>query len=416
MPILGRLLELLRSLFGRGKVPPTPPADDSEQSDATVRGEILVEEPPDQPQDEVDDPDYDLENETPDDDTPRDPLPEPDPATLDKVERAMAPVAPWRERQQWLKDLGYDPGPVDGKPGKRTDAAVRAFQRDRGLKVDGMWGPKTDAAARKALQERALSVPVAPPPPLFIVPKFEDMIGDVVLDDAFWSSFEDLTSKSNVLDDEGRRRRKGTRKVAALVRECWHQTAFTWRPYRELRAAKKFSSHHKINAHLCFDTDGAILLVHPLLAYLWTANSFNPDCLSFEIMGNFEGILGTGNWYKPDKFGRARPTRIQIIRARQMTIWLMDPEQGPADDKLPDPLREWRLACRKLGGSPLKWVNAHRQATDDREIDCGSELWYHVVRWAVEKIASLSVGPERGKGMKIPSEWMAKPVVPPQAA
>jgi len=39
--------------------------------------------------------------------------------------------------QQLLSDLGYDPGPVDGKPGRRTRAAIRAFQESEGLTADG---------------------------------------------------------------------------------------------------------------------------------------------------------------------------------------------------------------------------------------------------------------------------------------
>jgi putative peptidoglycan binding protein len=39
--------------------------------------------------------------------------------------------------QRQLIRLGYAPGPVDGLPGPRTRAAIRAFQRDAGLTVDG---------------------------------------------------------------------------------------------------------------------------------------------------------------------------------------------------------------------------------------------------------------------------------------
>lgn len=49
--------------------------------------------------------------------------------------------------QARLTDLGYTPGAVDGSMGPRTLAAVKAFQRDRGLTSDGVVGPAT----RKAL-------------------------------------------------------------------------------------------------------------------------------------------------------------------------------------------------------------------------------------------------------------------------
>ena len=39
--------------------------------------------------------------------------------------------------QTYLTLLGYDPGPLDGLPGRRTTEAVRRFQRDFGLAATG---------------------------------------------------------------------------------------------------------------------------------------------------------------------------------------------------------------------------------------------------------------------------------------
>jgi len=50
---------------------------------------------------------------------------------------------PVRQLQQALKDLGYDPGAVDGQFGTKTESAVKAFQHDRGLTVDGIVGEIT---------------------------------------------------------------------------------------------------------------------------------------------------------------------------------------------------------------------------------------------------------------------------------
>lgn len=48
--------------------------------------------------------------------------------------------------QSLLTYLGYDPGEVDGLPGRNTRRAVLAFQAQEGLAQDGSPGPLTQAA------------------------------------------------------------------------------------------------------------------------------------------------------------------------------------------------------------------------------------------------------------------------------
>ena len=48
--------------------------------------------------------------------------------------------------QRRLAAMGYDPGPIDGRYGPRTAAAVRAFQQSAGIAVDGVAGPQTQAS------------------------------------------------------------------------------------------------------------------------------------------------------------------------------------------------------------------------------------------------------------------------------
>ncbi len=74
--------------------------------------------------------------------------------------------------QQRLNSLWYDPGPADGFWGKKTEAALKEFQANNGLKADGIYGPKSAAKLASAnpkkglkgpLPDRAPATPVASP-------------------------------------------------------------------------------------------------------------------------------------------------------------------------------------------------------------------------------------------------------------
>ena len=64
---------------------------------------------------------------------------------------AEASRASTRDLQEKLTLLGYEPGPIDGRVGPKTRAAIRAFQQDSDLAVDGIVGPRTRAALDTAL-------------------------------------------------------------------------------------------------------------------------------------------------------------------------------------------------------------------------------------------------------------------------
>lgn len=54
--------------------------------------------------------------------------------------------------QSLLTYLGYDPGDVDGIPGRNTRQAVLSFQAAEGLETDGSPGPLTQAALLDAVE------------------------------------------------------------------------------------------------------------------------------------------------------------------------------------------------------------------------------------------------------------------------
>lgn len=58
--------------------------------------------------------------------------------------------------QRALQRLGYDPGPIDGLPGRMTSGAIAEYQADHPpLVVDGIIGPRTRESIELALQTQA---------------------------------------------------------------------------------------------------------------------------------------------------------------------------------------------------------------------------------------------------------------------
>lgn len=48
-----------------------------------------------------------------------------------------------QQAQKKLKELGYDPGPIDGLWGRKTETAVKKFQQEHSLSVTGKFDKET---------------------------------------------------------------------------------------------------------------------------------------------------------------------------------------------------------------------------------------------------------------------------------
>lgn len=70
------------------------------------------------------------------------------PTSVPTVAPTKTPVAAYdvADVQRRLKSAGFDPGIVDGSFGRKTSAALRAFEASRGLLADGLLDPQTVAA------------------------------------------------------------------------------------------------------------------------------------------------------------------------------------------------------------------------------------------------------------------------------
>ena len=63
-------------------------------------------------------------------------------------DNAVAPLDSLKDIQAFLNCNGFNPGPIDGLSGSRTDGAIKSFQRTVGLTADGEVGPATKQAMR----------------------------------------------------------------------------------------------------------------------------------------------------------------------------------------------------------------------------------------------------------------------------
>jgi hypothetical protein len=63
--------------------------------------------------------------------------------TVLRLQKVNVKGANVRRVQRALKDLGFDPGKIDGEYGPHTMAAVAAFQTSNRLVADGIVGPRT---------------------------------------------------------------------------------------------------------------------------------------------------------------------------------------------------------------------------------------------------------------------------------
>jgi peptidoglycan hydrolase-like protein with peptidoglycan-binding domain len=80
-----------------------------------------------------------------------------------------------RELQRRLDRLGYEPGPVDGLFGPRTERATRRFQARHGLRIDAIVGRETLDALRLRDRHRHAVHPApapAPSPVTTVVPSY----------------------------------------------------------------------------------------------------------------------------------------------------------------------------------------------------------------------------------------------------
>jgi peptidoglycan hydrolase-like protein with peptidoglycan-binding domain len=71
--------------------------------------------------------------------------------TQQEAENTPIKKLSYRQIQTALKNAGFYNGSIDGKLGKQTKNAIKAFQKAQGLKADGVVGKRTASALSKYL-------------------------------------------------------------------------------------------------------------------------------------------------------------------------------------------------------------------------------------------------------------------------
>ena len=72
------------------------------------------------------------------------------------------------ELQQILKDAGFEPGPIDGVMGGQTRAAIRKFQKEKGLKSTGKVDSTTQLALNRVKEITKEAPKIEAEPDLFV--------------------------------------------------------------------------------------------------------------------------------------------------------------------------------------------------------------------------------------------------------
>jgi len=263
-----------------------------------------------------------------------------------------------RELQEQLLSIGYHlpRWGADGHLGDETLAAVAAFRHDRQIGKIGDDFPRlVPGAVRKAIAESFQKAAVVPTTPIL----------------------RDLRV-AHAGDQQ-----KGVRRWSQINGITLHQTATLLgeRPERWFNIA----------CHLGVTRTGQILVLNALETLIWHGNGLNGGDIGVEIDGYFEGVEGLADtlWRPPGNpdLIALTPTSVQIEACRHAVQWIIN-------------------EVAKAGGE-IRFIHAHRQASNQRRSDPGSRIWREVGLWA-QKTHSLADGGALytvGKGLPIPEAW-----------
>lgn len=176
----------------------------------------------------------------------------------------------------------------------------------------------------------------------------------------------------------------GPRPWKQITGICLHQTACSMgeRPER----------YDTLGAHFAVLRSGRVVWVHDMEQVVWHGNGWNAGTVGIEIDGLYEGVQGDPHtiWDDPS-------TKVHEVGQRAT----------------PDAIEATKALCRWIcgvvakNGGEIKALVAHRQASEDRRDDPGSELWQAIALplHAELGLTDGGVGFKLGTGYAIPESW-----------
>lgn len=157
-----------------------------------------------------------------------------------------------------------------------------------------------------------------------------------------------------------------------------HQTA--------CRLGTNVERWYSVTCHVGCPSDGKVIFNNDLRRTLWHGHGFNRDTVGIEIDGNYQGIDGNDATRWKAGGGPAHLTKEQLEAARAAVAWI--------------------VAEVAANGGKITHIWAHRQSSDQRQSDPGSEIWTGVGLWAQRELGLINnPGVTLGTGMALSVEW-----------
>ncbi len=207
---------------------------------------------------------------------------------------------------------------------------------------------------------------------------------------------------------------KGTRQIWNITALCWHQMAAF---ITSVNTALGIPAHGGVLGEKSSNGRPTVVLLHPILAYLYTSHKANSFSIGIEVAARAAGIDGDGRTFwrrKSEKAGGKTYDDLGVEVSDKMVVacrllgeyYIREvARQGKifeAEQRMREPEKFWK----KVKGIVAQMF--HRNSHKSRVSDPGSRIALMVVLWLAEKFGHDFGVPVVGSGKATPNAWGAE--------